>query len=98
MTRNEILENAARIVSGDRDKQYGNPENSFTEIGSLWSAYLGREVTPLDVAIMMSLMKIARIKTGNFKEDSYIDACGYLACGGEIASKENTPTDDRADW
>ena len=35
----------------------------------------------------MALLKIARIATGTFKEDSYIDACGYLACGAELDIK-----------
>jgi hypothetical protein len=34
---------------------------------------------------MMALLKIARIATGTFKGDSYVDACGYIACAGEIA-------------
>ena len=37
---------------------------------------------------MMALMKMARIQSGRFKADSYVDACGYLACGCEIKYKE----------
>lgn len=37
-----------------------------------------------DVAMLMSLLKIGRIATGTATEDSFVDACGYLACGGEI--------------
>lgn len=33
-----------------------------------------------DVAIMMILLKIARIQTGTFKPDNYIDIAGYAAC------------------
>ena len=33
---------------------------------------------------MLALMKIARIKSGNAKEDNWIDLAGYAACGGEI--------------
>ena len=38
-----------------------------------------------DVAMMMALLKIARICTGTGTEDSFIDLAGYAACGGEIA-------------
>jgi hypothetical protein len=38
---------------------------------------------------MMTLLKIARIMGGRFKADSFVDACGYLACAGEIALKES---------
>lgn len=85
MTRTQILMEACRAVNGDRDKQYGSPENNFALIADLWSAYLGQEVTNIDVAMMMTMLKIARIKTGRNKADSYIDACGYMACGGAIA-------------
>lgn len=43
---------------------------------------------PDDVAAMMMLLKIARIATGEPKEDNWIDAAGYAACGGEIQCRE----------
>ena len=86
-TRAEILDAAKKIVTGDREKQYGSPEDNFGVIARLWSTYAGREFTPVDVAMMMTLLKVARIKTGHYKADSYIDACGYLACAAEIAGR-----------
>lgn len=91
MTRKEILEAAERCVCGERQDQYGNPENNFSVIASLWTTYflaaneehIG-EFRPEDVAIMMALLKIARIATGNAKDDNYIDLAGYAACSGEI--------------
>lgn len=91
MKRAEILETASQLVCGDREKQYSPPENSFKAIAELWSAYLfnagfdGRLLEPEDVGLMMALFKIARIQTGSYKDDSFIDACGYIACAGEIA-------------
>lgn len=88
MTRKEFLQEAERIVCSDREGQYGKPENNFGIIADLWSAYLEMEISPIDVACMMTLLKIARIKTGrHFKSDSWVDAIGYLACGGEIDAK-----------
>lgn len=88
MTRKEVLETAIKCTNGDRDEQYGKPEDSFMAIAALWDAYLKvknpGKLTDADAAIMMALMKIGRIATGNFKEDSYIDACGYLACAAEL--------------
>jgi hypothetical protein len=95
-TRAEILDVAKKIVTGDREKQYGKPEDNFAVIARFWEVYLsercvsgGAEVTlnPDDVAMLMALMKVARIMTGTFKGDSYIDACGYLACAAEIAGR-----------
>ena len=90
MTRKEILEKAAEIVSGHREQDYGNPEDNFRIIANLWNAYLqDRLVTEKDVAMMMALLKIARIKTGVGTEDSFIDLAGYAACGAEIIAKQN---------
>lgn len=86
-TRAEILDAAKKIVTGDREKQYGSPEDNFNVIAQFWSTYAGHSFTPVDVAMMMTLLKVARIKTGHYKADSYIDACGYLACAAEIAGR-----------
>lgn len=91
--REVILDAAKLIVTGERGKQYGRPEDNFGIIAKLWEVYLtdrcvdgGSEVTlnPEDVAIMMSFLKIARIMSGDYVRDSFIDACGYLALAGEM--------------
>ena len=84
MTRKETLENALKCVCGERQDQYGSPENNFGMIAKLWAAYLGHEVSSVDVSMMMALMKIARIKTGTATEDSFVDLAGYAACGAEL--------------
>ena len=90
MTYREIcLREAMRVVCQSREQEYGSPEDSFQQIRELWEAYLGLTLAPHDVAMMMALLKIARIKSGHFKEDSFIDAVGYVACGYEIARMEN---------
>lgn len=86
MTRAEILSKAKEIVCKDRNDQYGEPEDNFAQIANYWSVYLGEEICAQDVAVMMCLLKIARMQ-GGYKEDSYTDAIGYLACGAEIAER-----------
>ena len=71
-------------MNGEREQQYNSPEQSFSKIAALWSAYLGAEISAVDVASMMALLKIARVKTGSGKADNWIDLAGYAACGGEI--------------
>ena len=81
MKRDEILETAAKIVTGGRNKQYGEPEDNFAVIAEYWSTYLSQHsggrvilLTPMDVAIMMALLKIGRITTaGEFVADSFMD-------------------------
>ena len=86
MNRAEILEAANKCVSGERERSYGSPENNFSTIADLWNAYLhiNHVITSKDVAAMLALLKIARISSGNYKEDNWIDLAGYAACGGEI--------------
>ncbi len=83
MKRAEILEQARVCVCGERETDYGSPEDNFKTIADLWSAYTGRTYTALDVAMMMALLKVARIKAGG-TNDSFVDLAGYAACGGEI--------------
>lgn len=82
-TRESILDAAKRCVCGDREQDYGSPEDNFAVIAALWTAYTGADITPKDVAMMMALLKIARAKAGS-KPDTYIDLAGYAACGGEM--------------
>ena len=96
MTRAEILEQARKCVCGDRDEQYGSPENSFRMIAELWVAYIREkcvshgadvDILPEDVAALMVLFKISRVATGSYSADSWVDAAGYAACGGEIGGQ-----------
>ena len=89
MTRPEILDTTKKCVCGDREQSYGSPENNFSTIAQLWTAYKGVELTAVDVAIFLSLVKIGRIASGHGKADNWIDLAGYAACGGEIEA--NTP-------
>lgn len=89
MTRRKLLEKAAAIVCEDRNQQYGGPEDTFKDIAALWAAYLDEQIGPEDVAIMMILMKIARLKASSYQSsDSWVDIAGYAACGSEIAIGE----------
>lgn len=94
MNRAEILKTAENCVCGQRERDYGSPENNFQAIADLWTAYFHADFTATDVAMMMALLKIARIKSGTATEDSFIDLAGYAACGGEIATNKNVRTED----
>lgn len=87
MTRSEILQQAEQIVCSDREKTYGKPENNFGTIAKYWKAYKGVKFSAHDVAMMMALLKIARIQNGEYKPDNYIDLAGYTALAGELGGK-----------
>ena len=84
MTRAAILEDAIRITTTDRNNQYGEPEELFGLIAAYWSAHLDHPVSAHDVAVMMTLFKLARMKANPTHRDSAVDACGYAAIAGEI--------------
>ena len=95
MTREEILKEALQCVNGEREQQYGSPEDCFMVIAELWTVYLEHKCVedngvvllhPEDVAAMMALLKIARICTGKYKGDNWVDLAGYAACGGACQS------------
>ena len=87
-TRSTILDTAKDLVTTDRAEQHGDAEANFTMIASYWNTHLGLIdfIKVDDVPIMLTLMKIARLHGDDTKNlDNYIDACGYMALGGEIA-------------
>ena len=90
MTRKEILDAAAQIVTQDREEQYGSPEDCFDAIATLWADYLQEcgvaidFLEPFDVGNRMILRKISRSAIGKPKADNWIDIAGYAACGGEL--------------
>ena len=72
-----ILEDAQKIVSGDRQNVYGHPADDFARSAALWSAYMGVSFTMEDVAYMMILLKLSRLKNSPQHRDSQVDIAGY---------------------
>lgn len=95
MNRFDILDATLRAICGDRQQDYGEPADSLRAVGELWKTFLRERcvsegadicIEPEDVAVMMCLLKIARIATGRIKADNWIDLAGYAALGGELAT------------
>jgi hypothetical protein len=102
MNRTGILTLADDTVNGERQDQYGNPEDNFAVIGRLWEIFITAKclsvdasgkpyckINPPDVANLMILLKVARNTTGNVdKVDTWVDIAGYAACGGAMLQPE----------
>jgi hypothetical protein len=86
MRGDRLFRQASSIINGERQDQYGNPEDSFKNIGELWGWYLGVTITPEMVAFMMALFKAVREKHQR-KRDNVVDMAGYLAIYDELTSK-----------
>lgn len=87
--RAEILREAERLITGDRNQTYGEPMENFSIIAEYWNTFLshklkdGEKITPGDTAGMQVLVKLAREKGGP-KEDNKLDIAGYAACWAEV--------------
>lgn len=94
--RGNVLLEAHDIINGERQQQYGSPEDSHMVIAEMWSGYLHArsccgynvDLSSRDVAHMMVLFKLARELNGAGKRDNYRDAAGYLALASEMGGGE----------
>lgn len=92
-----VLDEANTIIYGDREKTYGHPAKNLLCIAGMWEHYLysrgllntdSAGLMPQDVAIMMTLLKCARLANQPDHRDSLVDAAGYIAlverCGEDV--------------
>lgn len=87
-----ILEEAQSLVYGDREAAYSHPYDDFARIAGVWGSYIGCAITPLDVAMLMAMLKVCRVKVDidHFrppKRDSLVDLAGYAECGNRVAER-----------
>jgi hypothetical protein len=72
-----ILQEAQRLVHGDRGADYGHPIDDFTRTGKMWAAILGVDtVSAEQVGLCMMAVKISR-QCNRPKRDNMTDAAGY---------------------
>ncbi len=85
--REAVLEGAKTAVLADRNRDYGDPEDNFNDLAKLWNSWLdirkppGSPINRTDTAVMMILVKLARLTTSPTVEDHWTDIAGYAACG-----------------
>ncbi|RMD51697.1 hypothetical protein D6827_01680 [Candidatus Parcubacteria bacterium] len=90
--RKEILGTATEMIVDEREEEYGPPDYNFHVAAKLIDAFVDcrNKITPRDVAIILSLVKLARILTRPNKTvsastfDSYVDMAGYIAIAAEL--------------
>jgi len=93
--RGEVLDAALKAVLQDRNASYGPPESNFQDIADVWNWFLQdklgsvriKQISAIDVAHMMILMKMARLKHNPMHRDSKVDVAGYAACAAECEPK-----------
>lgn len=83
-----ILQEAQRLIHGQRNADYGHPRENFQHSADLFSAYLGVPVSSMDIANLMILMKLSRVHGTGYHRDSYTDIAGYAGCVERIEEED----------
>jgi hypothetical protein len=102
MKAKEMLDAAANLVGGQRAEDYGDKYVNHFRIAKLWTMWLEErkstwvpdgdeedmefQITPYDVAMMMLLVKVARLMHSPGHQDGHIDIAGYASVMEEIAN------------
>lgn len=104
--RSEILNEAITLINGERNSTYGDPLDDFNTTATFWNTYLrrtldargGLDLKPHDVAVMMSLLKIARMSWSPEKRDHWADLAGYTGCGWDCVQRQDDLTEPQCPY
>lgn len=87
-TDETILQEAQRLVHGNRGADYGHPIEDYTRTGRIWGAILGiGDIDPRIACLMMAGVKISR-EVNKHKRDNLTDLAGYAECASMVAERQ----------
>ena len=77
------IDEALKVVTGDRQDSYGNPMADFKGTALIWTGILQHKlhapITAEDVPLLMIGLKLRR-EAHKHKDDNYVDIIGYSIC------------------
>lgn len=90
-----VLEEAARLVGGDRNRDYGHPYDDFIQTSTMWTGMfwqllkdpVNKPIQPEHVPLAMNCVKISREMT-NPKRDNRVDGPGYWQTGDMVHQRK----------
>ena len=91
-----ILQEADRLVHGDRQADYAHPHVDYSCTVAMWRALILRRygvdvpLTPDFACLMMVAVKLSR-EAGKHKRDNLTDGAGYLECADMCLDVQNNP-------
>lgn len=86
------LQEAQRLVHGNRGADYGHPIDDYTRTGRMWGAILGiGDIDPRVACLMMAAVKISR-EVNKHKRDNLVDLAGYAECANMVAERQEQRT------
>ncbi len=74
-----ILEEAQRLIYGDRADAYGDTRTNFERMADLWAPILGARPTAEEVILCMIQLKVSR-EINKHSRDNIVDIAGYAGC------------------
>jgi len=93
-----LLQQAHRTIHGDRQRDYGNTLQNFSQIAMLFQGTLAHKllpsatISPEDVALLMMQVKIARLAKSPDHFDSILDVAGYAGCYSILQTEREVGT------
>ena len=82
-----VLQEAQRLVYGNRGASYGHPFDDFSRTAAIWSAILGTKVQPDQVALCMIGVKVSR-ECNKPGRDNATDIAGYAGTLEMVRQKQ----------
>ena len=90
MNPRDITDRASELLHYDRAEAHGDFNLGFARTAQIWSAIIGVDVTPHQVALCMVGIKIARSTMNPSHHDNFVDIAGYAGIAGVLASSKET--------
>jgi hypothetical protein len=82
------LTEAVKMVS-ERGKVYGDIEANFERIAKIATILTNKDISPFDIAIIMSAVKLSRIANSPSYSDSYVDLINYISFANSLKEGDN---------
>lgn len=98
--REAVLEDAKKLITGDRNISYGPPTRDFQRSADMMTALFsdklkdGERFKASDVSWIITLVKASRAQHSP-KRDNYVDGAGYMGCGWECEVEEQKKAEMR---
>ena len=87
--KESILQEADRIVNGERQTDYSDPVENFKQIASIASTILKKELSAEDCCVVLMAVKLAR-ESYKHKRDNLVDLAGYTEILNRIKTSKNS--------
>ncbi len=88
----DIFSRARALIHGQRQADYGDKLDNFSQIAAFWNAQLARklsaQITPAEVGQMMIGLKLARLSKSPTHYDTLLDVAGYAGCLETLLEEE----------